>query len=224
VQFIYSIAGSVVLMLFVPTLASAQSVPQPVVLPAPAAAALTVVVPRHTIIPVVIDKDLRVGGAGDAKQTKTVKGSVAQDIIINGMLIAKAGDLAEGHLTTEKNITKRYFSTDVSQEAALASSDARNAAAAAISLGCPTRPIGTAARICSNGSFASIAPSRSTRRGPSSPAWMPAPTNACAVTSRQSQRAPAPQAMVAAASLPRRPPSSPAPMRSATKRARATMS
>ena len=80
---------------------------------------VTVLVPRHVVIPVILTKDLRVGGAGDARQTKSVKAEVAQDIVVNGYLIAKQGDLAEGELTTEKNVTKRAFSTDTSQEASL---------------------------------------------------------------------------------------------------------
>ena len=80
---------------------------------------VSVSLPRHIVIPILIDKDIRVGGTGDEKQTKSIKLVVAQDVILNGWLIAETGDLAEGHLTTSKNITKRYFSTDVSQEAAL---------------------------------------------------------------------------------------------------------
>lgn len=83
-------------------------------------------VPRHTVIPVRLGKDFRVGGYGDNKQTKTIKAEVAQDIIINGFLIAKEGDLAEGHLTTEKNVTKRVFSENTSQEAALDIDDVVN--------------------------------------------------------------------------------------------------
>jgi hypothetical protein len=73
-----------------------------------------------------VDKDFRVGGAGDARDTRTLKVQVAQDVIVNGLLVAKKGDLAEGHLTTEKNITKRSFSTDVSQEATLDIDDVVN--------------------------------------------------------------------------------------------------
>ena len=89
-------------------------------------APVTIALPRHTIIPVLIDKDIRVGGAGDNQQTKTIKVQVAQDVIVNGLVVAKKGDLAEGHLTTAKNITKRYFSTDVSQEASLDVDDVVN--------------------------------------------------------------------------------------------------
>ena len=90
------------------------------------AVTVTTSLPRHTIIPILVDKDIRVGGAGDAKQTKTLKVEVSQDIVIDGLVIAKKGDLAEGHLTTQKNVTRRYFSTDVSQEAALDIDDVVN--------------------------------------------------------------------------------------------------
>jgi len=86
----------------------------------------TVALPRHTIIPILIDKDIRVGGAGQNQQTKTIKVQVAQDVVVDGVVIAKKGDLAEGHLTTERNVTRRYFSTDVSQEAALDIDDVVN--------------------------------------------------------------------------------------------------
>ncbi len=92
------------------------------------AASITVAIQRHTIIPVVVKKDIRVGGAGnDQGQTKTLKDlEVAQDIIVGGFIIVKKGDLVEGHLTTSKNVTKRVFSADVSQEAALDVDDVVN--------------------------------------------------------------------------------------------------
>jgi hypothetical protein len=91
-------------------------------------ASVSVALQRHTIIPVVIKKDIRVGGAGnDQGQTKTLKDlEVAQDVIVGGFIIARKGDLVEGHLTTSKNITKRVFSADVSQEAALDVDDVVN--------------------------------------------------------------------------------------------------
>jgi len=76
-------------------------------------------VPRFTVVPVLIDKDVRVGGAGVQLETRTVRTQVAQDVIVNGMLIIKAGDIVEGHLSTEKNPTRRVFSADMSQEADL---------------------------------------------------------------------------------------------------------
>ncbi len=91
-------------------------------------AVTSVSIQRHTIIPIIVKKDIRVGGAGnDQGQTKTLKDlEVAQDIIAGGFIIAKKGDLVEGHLTTSKNVTKRVFSADVSQEAALDVDDVVN--------------------------------------------------------------------------------------------------
>jgi hypothetical protein len=87
---------------------------------------ISIALPRHTVIPVLVDTDIRVGGGGEARQTKTVKLQVAQDVIVNGYLIAQKGDLAEGHLTTAENETKRLFSKDVSQEASLDVDDVVN--------------------------------------------------------------------------------------------------
>ena len=94
----------------------------------PQSSSMSVAIQRHTIIPVVIRKDIRVGGAGnDQGQTKTLKDlEVAQDVIVGGFIIAKKGDLVEGHLTTSKNVTQRFFSADVSQEAALDVDDVVN--------------------------------------------------------------------------------------------------
>ena len=64
-------------------------------------------------------KDIRVGGAGTNSEVHKVKFEVTQDIILNGYVIAKAGDLAEGEYTNQNNVTKRVFSTNESQEVAL---------------------------------------------------------------------------------------------------------
>jgi len=85
-----------------------------------------ILIPRHWIIPILITKDQRVGGFGDAREQKKMTAEVAQDIIMGGYVIAKQGDLAEGHFTTEKNVTKRVFSTNVSQELALDIDDVVN--------------------------------------------------------------------------------------------------
>ncbi|HEV8022669.1 MAG TPA: hypothetical protein VGP41_15450 [Candidatus Lustribacter sp.] len=108
--------SAALLVIALPIGAGAQTVPSA---SDSATATVSIALPRHTVIPVLIDKDIRVGGAGDNQQTKTIKIQVAQDVIVNGFLVAQKGDLAEGHLTTEKNATKRAFSKDVSQEAAL---------------------------------------------------------------------------------------------------------
>ena len=87
--------------------------------PPPPAGAVAMPVQRHVVVPILVAKDIRVGGAGDAKEEKKIRLEVFQDVIVGGFVIAKKGDLAEGHYTTQKNVTKRYFSTDVSQEVAL---------------------------------------------------------------------------------------------------------
>ena len=79
----------------------------------------TVFIPRGTTMFVTVTKDIRVGGAGTNSEVHKVKFEVTQDIILNGSVIAKAGDLAEGEYTNQNNITKRVFSTNESQEVAL---------------------------------------------------------------------------------------------------------
>jgi hypothetical protein len=82
-------------------------------------------VPRGIVIPVLVTKEVRVGGAGDS-QTKKVTFEVAEDVIINDYLIAKKGDTTEGHLTTAKNVTRRIFSNNASSEVALDVDDVVN--------------------------------------------------------------------------------------------------
>jgi hypothetical protein len=108
-----------------PAAALAESTSSPP-MPPSAPTAGTIVVQRHVVIPILLAKDVRVGGAGNANEEKKVKFEVAQDVIYAGFIIAKKGDLAEGHYTTQKNVTKRYFSTDVSQEVALDVDDVVN--------------------------------------------------------------------------------------------------
>jgi hypothetical protein len=130
--------AALVVAIGIPMVSDAQSAPPP---PSPTAITLTatptpdatttpglytIVVPRHTIIPVIMTKDIRVGGAGDEKSARTFKAEVAQDVIVNGAYVVKKGDLAEGHVTTDKNVTKRVFSTDVSQEVLLDVDDVVN--------------------------------------------------------------------------------------------------
>ena len=61
------------------------------------------------MIPILVAKDIRVGGAGDAKEEKKVKFEVAQDVIYAGFIIAKKGDLAEGHYTIAKKCDEALF-------------------------------------------------------------------------------------------------------------------
>src|SRR5579883_1167345 len=51
---------------------------------------------------------------------------VAQDVIVNGYVVAKAGDVADGHFDTQTNITKRVFSTNTSVELAVDVDDVVN--------------------------------------------------------------------------------------------------
>jgi hypothetical protein len=78
-----------------------------------------VLVPRGTTLYVTVTKDIRVGGAGTNSEVHKVKFAVTQDAILNGYVIAKTGDLAEGEYSNQTNITKRFFSTNESQEVAL---------------------------------------------------------------------------------------------------------
>jgi hypothetical protein len=80
---------------------------------------ITTAIPRNIIVPVLVTKDVRVGGYGSNNEEKKVEFEVAQDVIVGSYVVAKKGDLIEGHYTNERNETKRVFSTDVSEELAL---------------------------------------------------------------------------------------------------------
>jgi hypothetical protein len=94
--------------------------------PSPAPSGATIAVPRGTIIYVTVTKDIRVGGAGTTSEVHKVDLEVTQDVIVNGNAIARTGDLAEGEYTTQRNVTKRVFSEDVSQEVSLDVNDIVN--------------------------------------------------------------------------------------------------
>ncbi|MFY9720207.1 MAG: hypothetical protein WAK16_11240 [Candidatus Cybelea sp.] len=76
-------------------------------------------VARGVTIPILVTKEVRVGATGTVEGEHTVKFSVAQDVIVDGYIIAKAGDLAEGHYSTQTNQTKGTFTTNTSQELTL---------------------------------------------------------------------------------------------------------
>jgi len=78
-----------------------------------------VLVPRHTAVYVLLTKDVRVGGWGAAIEQKKLKFELLQDVVVDGYTIAEKGDLVEGHFTTERNLTRRVFSFNSSQELAL---------------------------------------------------------------------------------------------------------
>ncbi len=85
----------------------------------------TTTVPRHTMVPVALTKEIRVGGMGDS-QEKKVEFEVAQDVIVNGYFVAKKGDTVEGHYTSTKNLTKSLFGGKVSEELSLDVDDVAN--------------------------------------------------------------------------------------------------
>jgi hypothetical protein len=91
----------------------------------PALADTTTVVPRHTIVPVRLTKEIRVGGMGDSQQKK-VEFEAAADVIGNGFVIVKEGDTVEGHYTSTKNVTKSIFGGKVSEELAVDVDDVAN--------------------------------------------------------------------------------------------------
>jgi len=91
----------------------------------PAAADVTTLVPRHTMVPVILTKEVRVGGMGDSQQKK-VEFEVAQDVIVAGYSVAKKGDTVEGHYTSTKNVTKSILGGKVSQELSLDVDDIAN--------------------------------------------------------------------------------------------------
>lgn len=86
----------------------------------------SIFVPRGTTVPVLVTKDVRVGAFGSNTQERKVRFTVAQDLIVNGYLIAKAGDLVEGRFTSQQNVTRRTFETTTSQEVTLDIDDAVN--------------------------------------------------------------------------------------------------
>ena len=92
----------------------------------PAAAQTTVSVARGTIFPILVTKEIRVGGFGKSDEEHKVKFEVAQDVVAGNVVIAKAGDLAEGSYVTQTNETRRVFSANVSQEVELDMADVVN--------------------------------------------------------------------------------------------------
>ena len=75
-----------------------------------------VTVPRGVTVPIFVSRDVRVGAQGSSQEEHKVKFSVDQAVIVDGYVIAKPGDLAEGHYDTQTNQTKRQFETSTSQE------------------------------------------------------------------------------------------------------------
>ena len=105
--------------------------------PAPPAAPQypSIYVARGAIVPVNVTKDVRVGAFGSNTEETKVRFAVAQDVIVDGYVIAKAGDLIEGHYTNLQNVTHRQFETETSQEVTLSIDDAVNFCGDTIHLG-----------------------------------------------------------------------------------------
>jgi hypothetical protein len=79
----------------------------------------TISIPRGVTVPILVTREVRVGANGTSAEERKVKFAVDQDVIVDGYVIAKAGDLAEGHYDTQTNQTKGTFTTNVSQEVEL---------------------------------------------------------------------------------------------------------
>lgn len=90
-----------------------------------AEAETTTLVARGTVIPVLVTKEIRVGGFGGS-ETKKVTMEVAQDVVVNHFVIARKGDTVEGHMATANNTTHRIFSNNTSSELSLAVDDIIN--------------------------------------------------------------------------------------------------
>lgn len=83
---------------------------------------LAVLVPKDLSVPVVLTKEIRVGGMGDAQQKK-VKFEAAQDVIVKGVIVVKKGDTVEGHYSSTRNVTSSMFGGKVSEELSLTIDD-----------------------------------------------------------------------------------------------------
>ncbi|HVA33615.1 MAG TPA: hypothetical protein VNG31_05670 [Candidatus Baltobacteraceae bacterium] len=84
----------------------------------PARADNAVFVPDHSTIPVIVTKEIRIGGAGAAQQ-RDVELEVASDVVVDGYLVAKRGDTVIAHYATAVNVTQRVFSQSVQQQLVL---------------------------------------------------------------------------------------------------------
>lgn len=115
-------------MILFATLALAGTLAQVDAQPPPVPNTTSIFVPRGVVVPVTVTKDVRIGGANapTAQQSGKVRFAVTQDVVVDGYVIVKAGDLVEGHYDSATNVTHRTFSTNTSQEVVLALDDAIN--------------------------------------------------------------------------------------------------
>lgn len=89
-------------------------------------AGTTVTLPRGVVVPILVTKEVRVGATGASQEEHKVKFAVDQPVIYQGYIIAKPGDLAEGHYDTQTNQTKRQFENETSEEVDLYLDDVVN--------------------------------------------------------------------------------------------------
>jgi hypothetical protein len=113
----------------------APASPEPSAVPQPQETDSTVTVPRGAIVPVFVTKEVRVGAFGSAQEEHKVKFAVDQDVMYQGYVIAKTGDLVEGHYDTQTNATKRQFETTNSVEVDLYLDDLVNYCGDTVHLG-----------------------------------------------------------------------------------------
>jgi hypothetical protein len=86
----------------------------------------TMLVPRGVVVPIVVTKEIRIGGLGEQGQTRTEKFEVAQDVVVQGHFVAKKGDVVEMHYTANRNSTSGLLGAKISQEVALDADDLIN--------------------------------------------------------------------------------------------------
>jgi hypothetical protein len=103
--------------------------------PPPPGTESTITIERGVVVPVLVTKEVRVGAYGSSQEEHKIKFAVDQDVIYQGYVIAKPGDLAEGHYDTQTNQTKRQFETTVSEEVDLYLDDIVNFCGDTIYLG-----------------------------------------------------------------------------------------
>jgi len=84
--------------------------------PPPTSTQTSVTIERGISVPVLVTKEVRVGAFGSSQEEHKVKFAVDQDVVYQGYLIAKPGDLVEGHYDTQTNQTKRQFENETSEE------------------------------------------------------------------------------------------------------------
>lgn len=103
--------------------------------PPPPGTESTITIERGVVVPVLVTKEVRVGAYGSSQEEHKIKFAVDQDVVYQGYVIAKPGDLAEGHYDTQTNQTKRQFETTVSEEVDLYLDDIVNFCGDTIYLG-----------------------------------------------------------------------------------------